>query len=163
MSFGDPEEARRLSAHEYRRKALSENVQMTTDTAVAALKLCITFNAGGMIALLGFLGALAGKIPKVLDDASFFLSPMAWFGAGLILGGIAMACLFLGQRRHTISLENMVEAETPPYTAHTANSSQYAHQAEVWRRAAMIVGLLSFATFIIGMLACFPLIRSIKF
>ena len=94
MTSADPEEARRTAAHAFARGALIEARKAAVTAGTEAIKLVAALNAGGLIALLGFLGAISGKSPKVIYGPGVFITPMSWFGAGLALSAIDYWAIF---------------------------------------------------------------------
>ena len=61
-----------IRAHNANLQKVIEGFKVVISTGSNALRLLGTFNAGGIIALLGFLGAIAGKEKPVFANAGVF-------------------------------------------------------------------------------------------
>jgi hypothetical protein len=157
MSFGDRGEARRTANSAYRRSEVIEGRKAVIATFTETLKLYAAFNAGGLIALLGFLGAVAGKAPRVLDDVTLLIHPMLWFGAGLATTGVAGISYYLTRLNY---VEEYMRVSDD--IGHTPDALHFMRKGMFLQRLSTVFAIASFILFIIGILACLPLIRSIK-
>lgn len=161
MSFddraGNQQEARRAADRAYLRSEIVEGRKATIATFTEAIKLYSAFNAGGLVALLGFLGAVAGKTPRVLDDVSLLIHPMFLFGAGLAASGAAGICYYL--TRLSYVEEYMRVSHDAGYTP---DAQRFMRRGLFTQRMSAVFAIVSFFLFIAGLLTCLPLIRGIK-
>lgn len=162
MTSADPEEARRTAAHAFARGALIEARKAAVTAGTEAIKLVAALNAGGLIALLGFLGAISGKSPKVIYGPGVFITPMSWSGAGLALSAISIIGLYFARHFYAEAWFYTTPTDRDPYYHPGANAVEYERRANCWVIVHHVFSVLAFISFAVGMFACLPIVRAIR-
>ncbi len=109
-----------------------ETYKSLVQISVAGLKLLALLNGGAAVALLAYLGNIAGK-GVAAPDVRF---SMGSYLVGLVLCGLAFAASYLTQLRL--------------YNESIGASGSGTGRHQLWLWAAMILALLSLAAFAIG-------------
>jgi hypothetical protein len=147
-------------AHATHSTGNSESFKATIAAGAAALRTYITINAGAAIAILAFVGNIAGKDGKVFPSVHPFILPMAIFGFGVLSAAVALGTTYLGQMVFSWSSGKYKLDFHHPYVHETAESKRW----HGWGRLAQIfsiaLGVLSAALFIVGFCECISILRS---
>jgi hypothetical protein len=156
-------DTRRLRAHEYVQTTILEGRKAAIAILVEAVKLYAIFNAGGLIALLGFIGAAAGKPTPVITNVLLALFPMVFFGAGVISSGVSMMLYYYARLFYTEEFSSVTVLDQEPYLEWTNDADRLARRGFFCQRLSAAFAIASLGIFLIGILACVPLIKAIKF
>jgi hypothetical protein len=132
----------------------NESFKATIAAGAVALRTYITINAGAAIALLAFVGNIAGKDGKVFPSVHPFISPMAIFGLGVLSGAIALGTTYIGQAIFTTATSKITMDFVHPYLHDTDESKQWNWWGRVIQILSILLGALSVALFIVGFAEC---------
>jgi hypothetical protein len=155
MSWDDREEVRRAAGTAYLRGEIIEGRKAAIATFTEGVKLYSAFNAGGLVALLGFLGAIAGKTPGVLENVNFLIHPMLAFGGGLAASGVSAFCYYVTRLSY-------VEEYMRANNGSGMEAQRFLMRGLRFQRVATILAMTSLVLFIAGLGLCVPLIQVIK-
>lgn len=144
--------------HDYVRSLAAENFKVTITAAASALRVLLTVNAGGALALLGFIGAIAGKEKRVFDSASAFACPISLFGAGIILAVFATCCMYFAQGAFSYHVSAQKLTLDHPFISSTPASRRWKYIGTCFQVGSILGALGSFLVFIVGIYECRSLI-----
>ena len=155
--------ARRAVAEAFVNGALVESRKAAVTAGTEATKLVAAFNAGGLIALLGFLGAIAGKPSKVIYGPGVFVTPMVWLGVGLLLSALSLIALYFARHFYAEAWFHTEPLVTPPYYEPTGERvKKYTDRAKWSACGYELSSILAFICFIIGMATSLAIVHQIN-
>lgn len=153
--FGDPLEQRgyeaAIRAHGLTTGAITENFKVVLSAASAALRVLLTINAGGVIALLGFIGAIAGKDKRVFASADVFSAPMSAFGLGMLLAAAATGLIYFAQMFFGLAFTKRRFDYVHPYVHVTPESALWLKLGYALQAVTIIISFSSFLAFALGL------------
>jgi hypothetical protein len=85
-----------LAQYEAQHRSDLESFKATVESGREALNALVLINGGAVVALLGFIGAMAAKSNGVVV-AGAMRAPMLRFGTGVLLGALAFGARYLSQ------------------------------------------------------------------
>jgi hypothetical protein len=154
---------RRMVAEAFANGAVVEARKAAVAAGTEAIKLVAAFNAGGLIALLGFLGAIAGKPSKVIYGTGVFETPMIWLGSGLLLGAISLILLYFARHFFAEAWLYTEPLDMGPYYKPTGNRAErHEELATCLLVAHQLCSVLAFICFIIGMATSLAIVHRIQ-
>jgi len=130
--------------------------------ASGALRVLLVINAGGAIALLGFVGAIAGKDKHVFASSAVFVPPFSAFGIGLLLAAGASCLMYFAQAAFALSLRKKYFDYRHPWLHDTLASKQLNKIGVCLQIITIGFAILSFAAFTIGLCEGRYLISSVQ-
>jgi len=104
-----------------------------------------------VIALLGFVGAIAGKDRKIFASADVFIPPMTTFGIGMLLAAAATGLLYFTQIFFGAGLAKRRFDYDHPYVHVTPASARSFRFGYVLQVITIMVSVGSFLTFAFGL------------
>lgn len=140
----------------------TEGFKVTIGAAAAALRVLLTVNAGGALALLAFVGAIAGKHKPVFDSPNVFAYPLSLFGSGVILAVFATCCMYFAQGSFMNRSGKQTLTLDFPHTLETSVSQRWRTVGITFQISSIISSLISFCVFVVGIYACRDLVLTAK-
>ncbi|MEY9573002.1 hypothetical protein ABIE88_000578 [Bradyrhizobium diazoefficiens] len=140
-----------VRAHEQTTAAIGENFKVVLSSAGAAVRVLLTINAGGVIALLGFIGAIAGKEKKIFASADIFIPPMTSFGIGVMLAAAATGLIYFAQMAFGAAQSMRRFDFDHPYVHVTPRSTKARRIGYVLQFVTISIAIGSFIAFAIGL------------
>lgn len=147
-------------AHDRLVTAQMEGFKSAISAAGTALKLLVAVNAGGIIALFGFVGAVAGK--NVLPSTQLVSGPVEAWASGLTVSVLATLGMYVSQSLFLSSSRNKLITYVHPYVRDTCKSKLYRALGNVSRVTTVALAGGSLACFLYGAWLCRPLLLAIK-
>lgn len=147
-----------VKQHDVIRSLAAENFKVAIAAAASALRVLLTVNAGGALALLGFIGAVAGKEKKVFDSVSVFAYPMSLFGVGVIFAVFSTCCMYFAQGCFTYQVSAQELTLNHPYVSSTPASQCWKKIGTFFQVSSILSAIGSFGVFIVGVYECRNLI-----
>jgi hypothetical protein len=163
MAEQQAREARRAVDQAFANAAVMESRKAAVSAGTESLKLLATFNAGGLIALLGFLGAVAGK--SVIYGPGVFITPMLWFGAGLLLSALAIIALYGARHYYAeawFSNRPTGAASDVLYRPEGPIAQRHERRADCLVTTQFLCLWLALGAFIVGMATSMPIVHRIQ-
>jgi hypothetical protein len=145
------EEAHR--AHDQQREFALRTNDAAINSGQLALRTAVLINGGAAVAVLAFLGGLAGQGRISVGDLGRISNSLLWFGGGVVLAGAGLAFGYVTNFCHMKELMSRVPRFEYPYFAETRETSLWQRRGLVAHWAAIVVGVLSLVAFIFGMVA----------
>jgi len=151
-----------IRQHEVLTQARVEGFKSVINSATAALRLLATINAGGILALLAFIGSIAGKDHKVFESVTLFSAPITNFGIGLVLSVAATCGMYLAQFFFALESANLRQDYQFPFVHKTAASKRLSILGIAFQISTIIAAFVSFFFFIYALCKCVALIELAK-
>lgn len=149
-----------VRAHETLTNSLIEGFRSIIISAGGALKLLTTINAGGIIALLGFIGATAGK--GIFGSIEPFDIPISLFGIGLICSAVATCGMYFAQLMFGMSQSKKRLDFRHPYVHDTPESVCRQKMGTAFQITTIFFASASFLLFVAGLYFCRSLLLVAK-
>ncbi|MHC2289165.1 hypothetical protein [Bradyrhizobium barranii] len=140
-----------VRAHEQTTAMIGENFKVVLSSAGAAVRVLLTINAGGLVALLGFIGAIAGKEKKIFASADVFIPSMTSFGTGMILAAAATSLIYFAQMAFGAALSRRRYDFDHPYVHLTPGSVGALRIGYVLQIVTISAAFGSFIAFAVGL------------
>lgn len=137
-----------------------ESFKSAISAASTALKLLVAVNAGGIIALFGFVGAVAGK--NVLPSTHLVSAPVEAWAGGLTMGVLATLGMYVSQGLFLSSSRNKRISYEHPFVEDTPRSKVYRVFGNLSRVVTVTLAGGSLTCFLYGAWLCRPLLLAIR-
>jgi hypothetical protein len=122
----------------------------------------MTINAGGVIALLAFVGTIAGKKERVFESIQPFILPMTLFGLGLICAAIASGGMYFAQACFANVPLALKHDFVHPYVHKTPKSERWTRVGKCFQYGNIAFGLASLILFIVALYSCRTLLMTAR-
>jgi hypothetical protein len=151
-----------IRAHEMFAGTVTEGFKAVISAAGSALRVLLTINAGGIISLLGFIGAIAGREKHLFASSEIFIPPMTSFAAGLILSAAASCFMYLAQWFFGMAGTKQTLDFTHPYIHGTAVSRNLRVTGLGFQGLTLGAALGGFVAFVVGLWRCRDIILGVQ-
>jgi hypothetical protein len=158
----DRQTAAALRAHDRVAASGLENTKFVISSGSNSLRLLSTLNAGASIALLAFIGSIAGKSTPVFSSVTVFIKPMIFFGLGLLASAAATGGMYFAQYFYGLAVARMQFDWSHPYVHETDGSKRMHGWGVFFHVVTVILALGSFCLFGVGIYRCMLLIEGAK-
>ncbi len=148
--------------HETMHRSGADGFKVVVETGASSLRLLSTINAGGLIALLGFLGAVIGKEHKPFSDVTPFITPMTEFGLGLAASVVAVCAMYFAQFFYARSHEKLRYDFVHPYAHQTESSKRNRRAGITFHVLTVLFAIASLTFFLCASFGCLALLRAAK-
>jgi hypothetical protein len=142
-----------LRAHEQANNIRAYLDRAAIDAANAAVKSLLLINGGAVVALLGFIAALAGPTPEARSSIASLASPLMWFGGGVGVAVFAGLCAYLVHFCYASASLSQDQGWKHPYVTENKASKAWLIVGRVFHILgvlAAVAALSLFATGVIG-------------
>lgn len=146
--------------HDRYQATVLESYKATVTAGGAALKLLATMNAGGIIAILGFLGTIAGK--GALTTAQPFEIPLTYFAFGLISAAVASGGMYIAQALFTIGAASIDYPLDYPFVRAKPRQRRFKIAGRIIQALTIFLAIAALALFIYGLATALSPLTSLK-
>jgi hypothetical protein len=136
----------RRAALELAREAFHKANEAATNAANLALRMSLLINGGAAVALLAFIKDLREEQQYAVADT------LVWFGFGVTAAVIALALAYFTNYSLGQAEISRVSIDQPPYLRDGPATARWKRRYLAFLWASIIVGLISVALFVIGLL-----------
>ena len=153
-------DAKRMHAlNEAYRKLASEAAVKYAESTVKAIML---INGGASVSVLAFIGGLAAQGKVQLRGLSLLTNSLMWFASGVLSVAIGAFLAYFAAYCGAAHEHNTSKTWTPPYVMETVISRRWNRREIIWRRAAILAGVLSLVFFVCGMISVWYAVAHIE-
>jgi hypothetical protein len=149
-------------AHDTEREFGDKNNEAAINAANAAIRVALLINGGAAVSVLAFIGGLVSQKLVPVSELGKIASGLMWFTSGVALAGGAAGLAYFTNyfiAGCSTTRERMWE---PPYVKDTQSSKVLRWLALCFQLSAILCGLMSLGTFIVGMITMHVAITDIK-
>jgi hypothetical protein len=130
--------------------------------AVSTVKAIMLINGGASVSVLAFIGGLAAQGKVQLRGLSLLTNSLMWFASGVLSAAIGAFLAYFAAYCGAAHEHNTSKTWTPPYVMETVISRRWNRWEIIWRRAAILAGVLSLVFFVCGMISVWYAVAHIE-
>jgi hypothetical protein len=117
--------------------------------AESTVKAIMLINGGASVSVLAFIGGL-------------LTNSLMWFASGVLSAAIGAFLAYFAAYCGAAHEHNTSKTWTPPYVMETVISRRWNRREIIWRRAAILAGVLSLVFFVCGMISVWYAVAHIE-
>ena len=124
--------------------------EATIQSGQNTLRMTMLINGGAAVAVLAFLGSLAGKVD--MDQVSRLASTIVWFASGVAASVVGMAAAYFTNYSHVSLGQSRDKVWEAPYFVDTDATWWWNVASNIFHVIAVLAAIVSIGLFIVGML-----------
>ena len=145
----DPDRKAALRAHESLTEFTRQNYDAAFRSGQMALRMVVLVNGGAAIAVLFFLGTIAGRVTVI--QISAVVHSLIWFVAGITCGLLALTCGYLTNLYDANVGTSLNQTWEYPYSQPGRYTQYFVRVSRLAHILAVAAGAASLVLFVVGM------------